>query len=73
MSELSADDVKALTRQEQIWAGMYGPSRATAMIDDVKARRAADASAAIAELIRAVDDPDDIDAEEAGTYRPAVG
>ncbi len=72
MSELSADDLKALARQEQIWAGMYGPVRTTAMIDDVKARRAADSSAAIAELIRSVD-PDDIDAEEAGTYRPAVG
>ena len=73
MSELSADDLKALNRQEQIWAGMYGPARTTAMIDDVKTRRAADPSAAIADLIRSVDDPDDIDAEEAGTYRPAVG
>ena len=73
MSELSADDVKALNRQEQIWGGMYGPARTTAMIDEVKAKRAANAEAPIAELIRAVDDPDDIDAEEAGTYRPAVG
>ncbi len=72
MSELSADDLKALARQEQIWAGMYGPVRTAAMIDDVKARRAADSSAAITELIRSVD-PDDLDAEEAGTYRPAVG
>lgn len=73
MDELSTDDVKALNRQEQIWAGMYGPARATAMLDEVRAARAADAEAPIAALIRAVDDPDDIDAEEAGTYRPAVG
>lgn len=72
MSELSADDVKALNRQEQIWAGMYGPARAGAMVNEVKAKRAADAGADIATLIKAVD-PDDIDAEEAGTYRPAVG
>ncbi len=73
MSELSADDVKALNRQEQIWGGMYGPARTKTMLEEVKARRAADAEAPIATLIKAVDDPDDIDAEEAGTYRPAVG
>jgi hypothetical protein len=72
MSELSADDVKALNRQEQIWAGMYGPSRTTAMLDEIRQRREAEPNTPIAELIRAVD-PDDIDAEEAGTYRPAVG
>lgn len=73
MEALSADDVKALNRQEQIWAGMYGPVRTAAMLDEVKAARAADADASITDLIRTVDDPDDIDAEEAGTYRPAVG
>lgn len=72
MDALSVDDVKALARQEQIWAGMYGPVRATAMLDEVRAARSADADAPIADLIRAAD-PDDIDAEEAGTYRPAVG
>lgn len=72
MAEAAEID-KALTRQEQIWGGLYGPPRAAEMVAQARQRLTADPGADIAEVIRAVDPEDDIDADEAGTYRPAVG
>ena len=69
----AAEIDKALTRQELIWGGLYGPPRAAEMVADVRQRLATDPQLDIGEAIRAADPDDDIDADEAGTYRPAVG
>jgi hypothetical protein len=72
MAEAAEID-KALIRQEQIWGGLYGPPRAAEMVAEARQRLTDDPDAEIADVIHAVDPDDEIDAEEAGTYRPAVG
>ena len=68
-----ADDEKELARREQIWAGLYGPPRAAAMVAEARERLAADPDADLATVLAAVEPEDDTDPDEAGTYRPAVG
>lgn len=72
MAEPEAID-KELARREQIWGGLYGPPRAAAMVGEARDRFAADPEATIEAVLAAVEPDDDIDADEAGTYRPAVG
>ncbi len=64
---------KALVRQEQIWGGLYGPPRAAEMVAEARQRLTADPEAEIDAVLRAIEPSDDIDTDEAGTYRPAVG
>lgn len=66
----AADDDKALNRQEQIWAGLYGPSTAAELVAKVRTARQGDADAAVADLIRAVEPEGEDDLDEAGTMRP---
>lgn len=67
-----ADVEAALDRQQQIWAGMYGPSRAGELIDEARARLAQDGEADVASILRSIDDGlhADDDLDEAGTMRP---
>jgi hypothetical protein len=69
----TAEIEKALNRQEQIWGGLYGPPRAAAMVAEARTRLLADPDADIVAAIRSVEPDDEVDADEAGTYRPAVG
>ncbi len=64
---------QALSRQEAIWGGLYGPPRAADLVAEARERHAARPDADIAEILRSLDPDDDIDPDEAGTYRPAVG
>jgi len=68
-----ADDEKELARQEQIWAGLYGPPRAAEMVAEARQRRAADPESDIRDILVALEPDDDTDPDEAGTFRPAVG
>ncbi len=62
----------ALNRQEQIWAGLYGPPRARELIETAKTALdedpALDVKAALASIDAGLHDDDDLD--EAGTMRP---
>ncbi len=70
---VDADVEKVLIRQELIWGGLYGPPRAAELVADARRQLEADPGLDPAEVLRALDPDDDIDADEAGTYRPAVG
>lgn len=72
-ADIDPEIEKALTRQEQIWGGLYGPPRAAAMVAEARERLAAESDAELADVIDALEPDDDIDPDEAGTYRPAVG
>ena len=69
----AAEIDKALTRQELIWGGLYGPPKAAELVAEARRQLEADPGAEIAEVLQALDPDDEIDADEAGTYRPAVG
>lgn len=62
----------ALDRQEQIWAGIYGPPRARELIAQARARLSADPDADVTAVLAAIDAGlhDDDDLDEAGTMRP---
>ena len=68
----TADDA-AINRQEQIWAGLYGPANASAYVAAARAMRAEQPEADIKDILRAVEPENEMDADEVGTYRPAVG
>ncbi|MEM9562698.1 MAG: hypothetical protein AAGA93_08790 [Actinomycetota bacterium] len=68
-----AEVERVLTRQEQIWAGLYGPPRATALVAEARRRLEADPGLDPGEVLQALDPDEEIDADEAGTFRPAVG
>ena len=59
-----------LNRQEQIWAGLYGPPQAKALIDEARAALAADPDADLDAILADLEPADEIDTEEAGTMRP---
>lgn len=70
-----SDTEKALNRQEQIWAGLYGPPKATSLIEEARKSMKVDPAASIQDVLAsldarmtAADDDDDLD--EAGTMRP---
>jgi len=65
----STNDAR-LDRQEQIWAGLYGPSRARALVEEARAALAADSDADIERILTELEPVDDFDADEAGTMRP---
>ncbi len=69
----AADIDKALIRQEQIWAGLYGPPKAAELVAEARRRFAAEPTVEVATVLATVEPDDDIDPDEAGTYRPAVG
>lgn len=75
---MTADDASkvddaAINRQEQIWAGMYGPSAAATYVAAARAMRAEQPETDIKDILRAVEPENEMDADEVGTYRPAVG
>ncbi len=75
---MTADDAKklddaAIGRQEQIWAGMYGPSNAATYVAAARAMRAERPDTDIKDILGAVEPENEMDADEVGTYRPAVG
>lgn len=59
-----------LDRQEQIWAGLYGPPRAKALVTEARAALADDPEADVDRLLAELEPQDDIDTDEAGTMRP---
>lgn len=69
----AAEIDKALTRQELIWGGLYGPPRAATLVAEARQQLEADPELEIVAVLEALDPDDAIDADEAGTYRPAVG
>lgn len=69
----AAEAERALVRQEQIWGGLYGPPRAAEMVAEARRRLADDPEADVADIVRSLEPEEEIDADEAGTYRPAVG
>lgn len=66
------DPESVLSRQEQIWGGLFGPPRAKQLVDDVRARLADDPGADVDEIVRSIDSSlhEDDDLDEAGTMRP---
>jgi hypothetical protein len=70
---LTDQDEGALSRQEQIWASMYGPSNAASFVATARALRLEAPDRDLKEIFRTVEPEDDIDPDEAGTFRPAVG
>lgn len=66
---MSTDEAEYV-RQEQIWAGLYGPPTATELIAKARAVRESDTTSPIREIFRAVEPADDGDVDEAGTMRP---
>ncbi len=69
----AAEIDKALIRQEQIWGGLYGPPKAAELVAEARVRFAAEPQAEVSTVIASLEPDDDIDPDEAGTYRPAVG
>ncbi|MGB5757281.1 MAG: hypothetical protein WBM50_10230 [Acidimicrobiales bacterium] len=69
----NAEDDKALARQEQIWAGLYGPPGAADLVAKVREARSSDPAGDINAIIRSVEPDDEGDPDEAGTMRPGVG
>lgn len=69
----TAEIDEALNRQEQIWGGLYGPPRAAELVAAARQHLTAEPEADIAEVIRSLEPDEDMDADEVGTYRPAVG
>ncbi|MGI9595796.1 MAG: hypothetical protein ACR2QK_06535 [Acidimicrobiales bacterium] len=68
---MTNSDIDArLDRQEQIWGGLYGPPRARELVEEARARLAAEPTATVDSVLLALEPPDDIDADEAGTMRP---
>ena len=65
-----ADIDGELARQEQIWAGLYGPPEAKRLIDLARERLQADPDADVRALLRSMEPSDDFDEDEAGTMRP---
>jgi hypothetical protein len=67
-----ADREAILNRQEQIWGGLFGPSRAQQLTEQARATLDADPGADAEEVVRAIDAVlhDDDDLDEAGTMRP---
>lgn len=67
---MSTDEAE-YARQEQIWAGLYGPPTAAELIAKAKAVRETDAATPIREILASVEPTDDDDnTDEAGTMRP---
>ncbi len=69
----NAEDEKALARQEQIWAGLYGPPGAADLVAKARQARRNDPAGDITAIIRSVEPDDEGDPDEAGTMRPGVG
>ncbi len=68
------DDEKQLARQEQIWAGLYGPPGAADLVAKARELRRSEPDLDIRQVLLAVEpDDDDDDVDEAGTMRPGVG
>lgn len=65
------NDDRELTRQEQIWAGLYGPATAAELVAAARAMRVDKPDADIREIVRSVEPEGDDDTDEAGTMRPA--
>ncbi len=65
-------DSARLDRQEQIWAGLFGPARAGELIEQARAKIGSDAGVDLEAVLRSMDQAlhDDDDADEAGTMRP---
>jgi hypothetical protein len=61
-----------LNRQLSIWTGLYGPSRAEQLRDELASRLTQNPAAAMAALVAELD-PDDEDWEESGLHRPGFG
>ena len=70
---MNDQDEAAINRQEQIWASMYGPLSAASFVVAARSMRAEQPDADIKDILRAVEPDDDMDPDEAGTFRPAVG
>lgn len=70
---MTDQDEAALNRQEQIWASMYGPSNAASYVAAARALRLEAPDRDLKEIFTTVEPDDDIDPDEAGTFRPAVG
>ena len=69
-----SDDERELSRQEQIWAGLYGPPRAAALVAEARERLAADPAGDVRTILADLEPSDDDgDLDEAGTMRPGVG
>lgn len=67
-------DEREFSRQEQIWAGLYGPPRAAELIAAARALRAEKPDADLKALLRSVEPDDDEDEADAiGIARPGVG
>ena len=66
-----SSDESEYVRQEQIWAGLYGPLTAAELVTKAKAVRESDSSTPIRDIFAAVEPShDDEDPDEAGTMRP---
>lgn len=67
---MSTDEAE-YARQEQIWAGLYGPPTAAELIAKARAVREGDSSTPIRDILASVEPShDDEDLDEAGTMRP---
>lgn len=62
----------AFNRQEQIWAGLYGPGRAQELIELARTRIGDGGDDEVAAVLRSIDADlhGDDDLDEAGTMRP---
>lgn len=72
----TAADEKEFTRQEQIWAGLYGPPQAAGLIAKARALRAEQPGADLRALLHSVepvDEDDDNEADAIGIARPGFG
>ena len=69
----AADHQAALSRQEQIWGGLYGPPQARELIAEVSRILDAEPDAEPADVFARVEPQDDTDWDEAGTNRPGFG
>jgi len=70
---MSDSDEKAFARQQQIWTALYGPRRASTMLESAKSQRLAAPGGNLADVFRSVEPDDDDDVDEAGTMRPGFG
>lgn len=66
-------DEAGFARQEQIWAGLYGPPGAAEMIAQARAHRANNPEMDLKDVFAAVEPDDDFDPDEAGAARPGFG
>ncbi|MDH4146252.1 MAG: hypothetical protein OEY23_13905 [Acidimicrobiia bacterium] len=73
MSMTAGVDEAAFGRQEEIWAGLYGPARAAELLARARELAAADPARSLASIAGELDPEDEADYTDFAGMRPGPG